>query len=289
MNDRSIKNIIKKIINVEATNIERLRYEDNDGFYNVWKIKVNTGLYLLKKTSINELNNYLEIKSDNVPKLYGYIKYYNKIYILIEYIIGTNLTKSTRNNIIKTIDAIIHLQKQYWNSSAVIGIKFEEKIKSVKNRKEFLFDDILEKAYNKFIDLFLSCDKTIVHDDLLPFNVIVNDETCKIIDLEYVGVLPYPLTFCRLITHCKEEKDYIFYMSEEDKQYAIEYYYNNFIKFHNINYMQYIKTIRYFMFYEFTEWVFVYNKYQKQKDQMFEYYYSNSKKIANEILEEIYD
>ena len=43
------------------------------------------------------------------------------------------------------------------------------------------------------------------------------------------------------------------------------------------------------MFYEFTEWVFVYNKYQAPKDQRFEYYYYNSKKLAEEILEGLYD
>ena len=289
MNDKSIVNIVNKIIKVDIINIERIKYEDYDGYYNVWKINTVSDSYILKQSKDAEVNNYKRIQSDCLPKLFGCAKYYNKIYILIEYISGIDLTKSSRDNIIKTLDSLIEIQTKYWDSNDVFELTFEEKVQKVIKRKEYLYDETLELAYEKFIHVFLSCKKTFIHDDLLPFNVIINKEKSKLIDLEYIGILPYPLSFCRLITHCKEEKDYIFYMSDDDKKFAINYYYENFIKNYFINYEQYIKAIKYFMFYEFTEWVFVYNKYNSVKDQRYEYYYFNSKKLAKEILEGLYD
>ena len=289
MKEKSIKSIVKKIVDEEILSIERRKYEDYEGYYNVWEVVSNNNSYILKQATIEELNNYNKLNSDSLPKLYGHTKYYNKTYILIQFINGINLNEATKENVIKTLDSLISIQEKYWNHSGIIGISFEEKLSKVIKRKEYLCDEILEKAYDKFINIFTSCEITFVHDDLLPFNVIINNEKCKLIDLEYIGILPYPLSICRLITHCKDEKDYIFYMKEEDKQFAIDYYYTNFIEKHNIEKGKYLKTIKSFMFYEFTEWVFVYNKYNKSKDQRYEYYYLNSKKLAEEILEGLYD
>ena len=273
MKEKSIKSIVKKIVDEEILSIERRKYEDYEGYYNVWKVVSNNNSYILKQATIDELNNYNKLNSDSLPKLYGHTKYYNKTYILIQFINGINLNEATKENVIKVLDSLISIQERYWNHSGIIGISFEEKLSKVIKRKEYLCDEILEKAYDKFINIFTSCEITFVHDDLLPFNVIINN----------------PLSICRLITHCKEEKDYIFYMKEEDKQFAIDYYYTNFIEKHNIKKEKYLKTIKSFMFYEFTEWVFVYNKYNKSKDQRYEYYYLNSKKLAEEILEGLYD
>ena len=191
--------------------------------------------------------------------------------------------KANKENLVKVLDSLINIQKKYWNYTGVIGRTYEDNVQKINRRKQYLNDSLLEKVYDCFINEYLSCERTFVHDDFLPFNVVINDNKCVLIDLDYVGVLPYPLSICRLLAHYKDDVNYLFYMSDDDRRFAIKYYYDNFIKYYNISYDKYIKKIKFFMFYEMIEWVFVYNKYNVTKDERFEYYYNNSKKLADEL------
>ena len=116
-------------------------------------------------------------------------------------------------------------------------------------------------------------------------NLLIKENEVKLIDWEHWGLLPYPLPIVRLLAHTKEDENYIFYMKEEDKLYAIEYYYNNFIKEYNIDYKKYIKTMKFFLFYEYCEWIFVYNKYQNKKDDRYNYYINKALNMI-ELLKE---
>lgn len=272
MKKETIIKIVNKIIHINNPIITRIKYEDYDGYYNVWKIEDINNKYILKQVKDIELDIYNKIKEDFLPKFYGNISYYNKKYMLIEYVEGKNLLKSERKDLILVLDKIINIQKKYWNSNIVVGKTFNDCFEKTKNRINYLNNEILEKTYNEFIYIYQNCNKTIIHEDLLPFNLIIRNEEVKLIDWEHGGILPYPLSITRLLAHTKEDIDYIFYMKEEDKEYAIEYYYKNLIKYYNINYNTYIKTMRYFLFYEYCEWIFVYNKYQNTKDDRYNYY-----------------
>ena len=57
-----------------------------------------------------------------------------------------------------------------------------------------------------------------------------------------------------------------------------------YLDYLDVNYESYFKTINYFMFYEFTEWIFVYNKYGLEKDDRFNYYYQKANLLADYLL-----
>lgn len=285
MDKKLVKKILFKIFKTEDYSFERIKHEEDEEFYNVYLVEKGKYKYIFKKSSESEINVYKNISSECFPKLIQYIKYYNKLYILIEYIEGKNLMIANKEEMLRVIDSLIAIQNRYWNSNIVLTKNYESKLESVLNRRKYLFNQKLEKAYDRFVEVFKKINKTFCHDDLLPFNVILNDKKAYLIDLEYAGILPFPLSICRFLTHYKEEESYLFYLKEEDKEFGYRYYYDKFIKYKGISYAEYQYIVNCFIFYEFTEWVYVYNKYNSKKDDRFEYYYKNAIKYANVICE----
>lgn len=275
MSDK-ISNIIKKIIKYDVIKYERLKYEDYDGYYNVWKVTIDNNQYILKQVSDNELSFYKEIECRYIPYYYGSCSYYKKTYMLLEYINGNNLMKCEKENLKKALDAIINIQSNNYN----INSNYDEKLQKVINRKQYLNNDVLEKTYEKFIIRYQNIYKTLTHDDLLPFNVLVKDDKAVLIDWEHFGILPYPLMICRLLAHCMNNKYYTFYMKDKDKDFAINYYYINYVSLLGIDINTYLEDINYFMFYEYTEWIYVYNKYNKTRDNRYEYYMEKALEYA---------
>jgi hypothetical protein len=282
--DKTLINIVKKITDTNNMKITRMKHEEDESYYNVWLVESNCDRYILKQSSLKEIDVYSKVESNFIPRYIGSTIYYNKQYILIGFLDGYNLMKTNKDELKVAIDSLISIQKKYLNSKLEIGLTYDECFEKVLNRKKYLFDYKLEKVYEFFINVFKDSIKTFVHFDLLPFNVIVSNDKGVFIDLEYAGILPYPFSICRLLAHYKEEEDYLFYLKEEDKGYLIKYYYDNFIKYLDVNYESYFKTINYFMFYEFTEWIFVYNKYGLEKDDRFNYYYQKANLLADYLL-----
>ena len=97
-------------------------------------------------------------------------------------------------------------------------------------------------------------------------------------------MLPYPTPFARLIAHTQEDEDALFYMSDADKAFAIDYYYDKLLKEKGVLYQEWLHTLEYFLFYEYCEWVFVGNKYQETDGEYYKKYLPIAKKQAAEIL-----
>ena len=73
-------------------------------------------------------------------------------------------------------------------------------------------------------------------------------------------------------------------MTAEDKQFAIDYYYENLLKGKGIAYAQWLQTLEYFLFYEYCEWVFVGNKYQATDGEYYKRYLPIAQAQAAKIL-----
>lgn len=123
-----------------------------------------------------------------------------------------------------------------------------------------------------------------MHDDLLPFNIIASDQKAFLIDWESGGVLPYPTSFARLIAHTEENIDALFYMTQADKDFAVNYYYDNLLKEKGISYTDWLNTLEYFLFYEYCEWVFVGNKYNATDGEYYKKYLPIAKHQATKIM-----
>ena len=270
-----------------GASIEQIRHEEGDGLYQVWKIDTPDGRYILKEAKGNEAQHLTELQSlcsTSVPMLYETISIDEKTYLLMEYIAGEDLCKSERKKLILALDALIALQQNTWDGQMLAG-SFERSLMRRKDRGNYLGDPLLEKAYEGFLEVYLSIPRALCHDDLLPFNVLVTDKRAVMIDWEVAGMLPYPTAFARFIAHTEEDANALFFMTEADKQFAIHYYYDRLLKDKGIAYAEWVRVLDYFLLYEFCEWVFVGNKYQATDGLYYQKYLPLAKKQAAKLME----
>ena len=278
MKKETIAKLLNKILNKKVSfELECFPFEESKGFYkNIYKIITPSKTYVLKKAKSYELDIYKNIIGlSSIPKFYGSYHYYGHDYILIEFVKGHNVMKMDRNSLIKVVDAIIAIQDKCWMKKEAFGQSLDNAIESRYKRLSYLPHE-LKETYEQYIECFKKTPFTFSHEDLLPFNTLINEKEVSFIDLEIGGVLPYPTMLARLISHTNDDKKAMFYLSKEDYRFAIEYYYSNFIKNKGISYDEYIKTINLFIFNELIEWIYVYKKNNYQPNNFYNSYYQKA-------------
>lgn len=281
---------IKTICKVSNVSVTQIKHEEDDDFYQVWKIECDNKKYLLKEGKGDEAMIYSSIFAeitDGAPKLCEILQYDEKSYILMEYFEGENLSKCDRTRLTQALNALISLQRKTWGNTALPEAKdsYNKGLTHRKKRGEYLNNRILEDAYTDFLSLFESLPVALCHDDLLPFNIIATEDSACLIDWEAWGILPYPTSFARLIAHCEDDKSAFFYMSEDDRQFAIEYYHKELLSDKGITYDEWLRTLDYFLLYEYCEWVYVGNKYGATDGEYYKKYFpiaiNQAKKLLN--------
>lgn len=285
----NIREIITKMGFGNQTVITAFKHEDDDSDYAVWKIEDGNVIRVLKKTSKQELDIYdtfLSFAKLGVPRFYKSIEYDGELFILMEYLDGNNLQKCDRKSLTAVLDALIYLQNMYWEKRELEGIGhgFEASLPGRQKRGKYLNDAELEQAYEKYLQIYSNIPRTLCHDDLLPFNVICTNEHAVIIDWEYAGILPYPTSLARLLAHCEEDESAFFYMRQEDKEYAIEYYFEHLLKEKGIDYCDYRKTLDYFLLYEYCEWIMLGVEYNNTENERFKKYYAKAKEHIKKLI-----
>ena len=155
---------------------------------------------------------------------------------------------------------------------AEVGQSFARSLGGRRNRLDYLSDPVLERAYRDYLDAYCAMPRTLCHDDLLPFNVLVYDKWAVFIDWEYGGILPYPTSLARLIAHGEESDTAFFRMAEADKHFAMEYYYEKCAKPMGISAEEYIKALNLCLFYEYCEWIYVGNKFGNTDNERYRKY-----------------
>ena len=261
--------------------------EEDGEEYEVWKIEAEEKTFVFKKEKGKEAiiyENYLSVLNEHAPKFYGIFEHGGEKYLLMEYFDGETTTKCDRIKLKNAIDALIGIQKTFWNSEEAEGDGYyNESLLKRKKRGEFLFDEEIEKAYGRFLKRYEEIPRTLCHDDLLPFNILSDSEKAVIIDWEYAGILPYLVSFSRFIAHFSSEEDAFFFLEDGEKEWAIDYYYNNFIKEKGIQCSEFMDDLDLFLLYEYCEWVMIGNKYEDAKGERFYQYLSLAKEKAGKI------
>ena len=287
-----LKEIIDRIDVVSIpkdASITQLKHEEDNELYQVWIIDADNTKYILKEAKGNEQELYstvLATAKTSVPTLYQVITSNEKAYLLLEYIEGEDLCRCNRIKLTRTLDALISLQKQTWEMETTDYLEdvFDKSFIQRKKRGKYLNNTDLEIAYERFLSVYQSVPKTLCHDDLLPFNVICSNEKAVLIDWECGGILPYPTAFARLVAYAEEVEDALFYMTNADKRFAIDYYYDNLLKEKGISYTNWLNTLEYFLFYEYCEWVFVGNRYNATDGKYYQKYLPIAKQQAIKLL-----
>lgn len=265
-----------------------LNQEDGE-HYNVWKIDVGNKPLVLKQAKGHETDTYRTFfsqKYDYVPELIRVFETGEYAYLLMEYIDGDDLRICSRDKLVSALDAIIRMQRNWWQADIAgdsCGYDFEQSLANRKNRLTYLNDPQLEKVYSDYLLAYHALPRTLCHDDLLPFNILIQEDRAVLIDWEYGGMLPYPTSIARLIAHGEESQDAFFHMTQEDKNFAITYYYEQFIGTMGISLDAYLSAIQLFLFYEYCEWVYVGNKYGNTSTLRYETYYRKAKELASRL------
>ncbi len=273
----------------DGVQVTQLTHEEDGEPYQVWQIDNGDARYILKEAKEKEAEIYrsilADLPGDSVPRIYQTIGEENEVCLLMEYIQGEDLRSCTRRKLNLALNALIALQRKTWEDQTLAGVgyTFERSRKNLENRARYLNDPLLEAVFQQFLQEYASVPRTLCHDDLLPFNVIASDNRAVLIDWECGGLLPYPASFARLIAHGEEKENAFFYMTREDKNFAVDYYYENLLKEKGITYAQWRENLAYFLFSEYCEWVFVGNKYGVTDGENFQKYLPLAKEQAGRI------
>ena len=73
-------------------------------------------------------------------------------------------------------------------------------------------------------------------------------------------------------------------MTRSDRDFAIEYYYERLIKKHGVSYADYRRALDYFIFYEYTEWIMIGNRYDARDDERYGRYLGLANDLADRLL-----
>lgn len=285
----NIREIITKMGFGEQAEVTVFKHEEDDSDYAVWKIEEGGVTRVLKKTGKQELDVYdafLASVECGSPRFYKSVEYDGELFILMEYIEGHNLQKCDRESLTAVLDALIYLQNMYWEKRELqgIGYGFEVSLPERQKRGKCLNDTELERAYERYLRIYSDIPQTLCHDDLLPFNVLCAKERAVIIDWEYAGILPYPTSLARLLAHCEEDESAFFYMTQDDKDYAVEYYFEHLLKEKDIDYNAYRRTLDYFLLYEYCEWIMLGIEYNDTGNERFPKYYAKAKEHVKKLI-----
>ena len=287
MKEQTVLHIASRMLDFsDPVDVSQIPYEECDGFYSVWKITDARGSYLLKRTaSETELAIYRKLRNriDALPTFYGATEYRGKPYLLLEFVEGHNLMQATRNDLGRVLDAMIRMQDMFWGSKQRVGEPFPAALQSCLNRKAYLKETVLIDAFTRFEAMYRALPRTLCHNDFLPFNVIVGTERTAFIDWEYCGILPYPVMLARLLAHTSEHGETPFFMTQQDRDFAIETYYDRLIRKKGISRADYLAAMNAFLFYESLEWVYVYRKYNKPPDALYDFALRQSHDFAEKV------
>ncbi len=272
----------------EANSVEQFRNAEDGSPYDVWRVACSGAEFVLKKAKGKEKAVYRAFfprATSGVPRCFGSVFAAGNDYLLLSSERGDELLRLGRDAVRAAVDALADIQNVFWGDTlrSADGITFEKAYGSCVKRGKYLCDSELEKCYARYLELYRCVPRTLCHGDLLPFNVLYDGERAVIVDWEEAGILPYPVSFARFIAHCFEGENEFFYMTDADKEYAKWYYYERFAKEKGIDEREYRRTLEYFIFYEYCEWIMLGNKYEDSDKSRFKKYFALAKALAEKL------
>lgn len=289
MTDEALRALIGRMLPAGADSISpRLREEDGSVYEGVWEVAAGGARYILKRAKEKEAEVYrafFKTPRPYAPAVYAAAQQDGAEYLLMEYVSGENLQRCTRAKLDAAVDALAQMQADFWQNSSLAeaGLCFAESFAQRKKRRNFLGSALLEKHYDAYLALYERLPRTLCHDDLLPFNVIISADRAVLIDWEAGGILPYPASFARLVAHGRAHGE-LFRMTPAQRAYAAERYFGACAARHGIARADHAYALSYFLFSELCEWVFIGNRYGKEDNAYYPRYLRAALKAAR-VLE----
>ncbi|MBO5891347.1 MAG: phosphotransferase [Oscillospiraceae bacterium] len=265
--------------------ITRFHGEEDDSPYHVWKVETCRQTFVLKKITPRERSVYETFFPNGgaVPKVYAFGEYQGDTYMLMEYVAGETLSRCTRQKLIFALDALVDTQERFWGNTdqSEVGCSFDSRFPALEKRLPYMED--LAEPYKAFLAEYSQVPRTLCNDDLLPFNVLAGETKAVILDWEEGGILPYPSAIARFLAFGEETEDALFYMTEEDRAFAVRYYYDKLIQSKGISWEDYLHSLRLFFFKEYSEWVYLARQSGDLTGEYCQKYYAVAKRLAKEL------
>ncbi len=215
-----------------------LRFIDTrlDKIYDVYLVKRQDEMRILKQLGDRRFDKakydtYFAGKGFTVPEIYENVSVDGKDYVLMQLVEGTDARNCTPEDAKKVGKELGKIQSfyltdgghtetaaYYWNRYLE---NYYEKLKQLFND----IDDVWEKTKQRFYE----APQTLVHDDLLPINVLIGEDNPWIIDWEIAGIYPYFLDLARFAyVFCSIDNQ--FFISDEAAKAFIDAYYEEMKK-----------------------------------------------------------
>ncbi len=266
--EASVRRLAARILGTApGGTVTRIPWSEGGGYYDVWRLEDAGRAWILKRVTAEAAAFYRAAGPPAaLASCRGETGYYGKTYLLLDCFPGRELTGGTRAELTCALDALVSLQSEYWERAAIPGEAFDTLRKRAARRRACLHDGTLERAFDVFLSLYDSLPRTLVHEDLLPFNVLTDGTRAVLIDWECGGCGPYPLPLARLLAHTSPDPAADFPMSEEDREYAAARYYDTLLRGRGIPWEEYRRALTAFFFFEHTEWIYVHEKYGTPPD-----------------------
>ena len=286
MNEQKLQEILAGLgIQEMPAAVKPFHGEEDGAEYTVWRVDLQTGPKVLKKTTRQEQAVYETFLAGchAAPRCYGFYETGDDVYMLMEFVPGQTLSRCTRENLRLALDGLMELQRAWWQEEdqAGVGLSFDRCYESRQKWLPYMAD--LQPAFEAYLEAFRTVPRTLCNDDLLPFNVLSDGQRAVIIDWEYGGILPYPCALARLIAYGEDREDALFYMTEEDKEFALAYYYDRFIREKGIDLARYRRTMDLFLLKEYAEWVYCAHKSGDLDIPYYQTYYPKALALAAEL------
>lgn len=255
--------------------------------YDVSLVQTADGARVLKRAKGREAEIYTQLLANCpcVPRLYDCREVDGEVYLLLEQVAGEPAMHLDRETLTGILDALAKIQDIYWQDApATAGFGYEAALASRRARGEYLQNAELERAYAAYLTLFAHLPRSLCHDDLLPFNALVSPAGATLIDWETAGMLPYPTCIARLLAHASDVPDAFFHITEADRAFAIDYYYDRLVSRKGIPYADYRYALDHFLIYEYAEWIMLGHKYGDTDSERYRRCLSLATELVRKIL-----
>ncbi len=264
--------------------------EEDGSEYSVWKLETDDGCYVMKPAKDLEAECYRSFfreKRPYAPEFLGSANCFGEEFILLEYCEGETLRLEDTAALYKAVDALAEMQNEFWQRDELYGcgVTMDRALKRIDDWGNYLGTGIITRAYSGFRRVYEIAPRTLCHEDLLPINVLVGDRAV-LIDWEVGGILPYLSSFARLVAHGRDDRNAEFYMRTEDLEPVVQYYYRRLAEPHGIEYGDYRRTLDWFLFFEYCEWVMLGNRYGAEDDGRYSWYLKKAEEAAGRLLSE---
>ena len=233
---KELQSVIERLSLQKEEDILRFVDTNLDKIYDVYLIKIQGHTRILKKLEERHFDKtkydtYFAGKGFAVPEIFDTISIDGKDYVLMEMIEGPDARNCSIVDAEKIGLELARIQscyltngghtetaEYYWNRYLE---KYYEKLKAIFSD----IDDVWEKTKQRFFDV----PQTLIHDDLLPINVLIGEDKPWIIDWEIAGIYPYFLDLARFAyVFCSV--DNAFFISNEAAKAFIDAYYEEMKK-----------------------------------------------------------